>query len=153
MIEWTCVGETPVIDKDEYYFAIEELRKGEDQMIFVHLLVYDHTVSIYKEILRNWHLFRQCVTCPVFAVAGVKDTVKWEKFVSRLGFQYLMDIYCENGEPRRLFVHYANNKKQNEPLVQPIHGHDAEPEYADGGPNQSVGRTGPVSDAGVPDSR
>lgn len=112
---WVCLGETPIIDKDEYYFAIDELKRNDDQMIFVHLLVYEHTPSIYKEILRNWKLFRECVTCPLFAVAGIKDTVKWEKFVSRLGFQFHMNVVCENGEERRLFVHYK--KKNNEPAI------------------------------------
>lgn len=154
--DWVCLGETPAIDKDEYYFAIEELRRaapsgvGEDQMIFVHLLVYEHSVSIYKEILRNWKLFRECVTCPLYAVCGVKDTVKWEKFVSRLGFKFLMNIVCENGEARRLFVHKKENKN-NEPYVQYEHCrlNDQQLKLKLFRHDQSVGSTAAVSGASV----
>ena len=110
MKDWVSQGETSVIDKPEYHFVIEEFRRGADQMLFIHLRVYVWQKSVFKEIIRNWKLFRECVTCPVFAICGSTDTETWEHFVSFLGFQFLMNIICENGEQRRLFVH---NKEEN----------------------------------------
>lgn len=113
---WTSLGETEGINKPEYHFAIEEFRCGEDQMVFLHLTVRKWSVSVAKEILRNWKLFRQCVTCPVFANGDGGDQVKWEAFVSLLGFQFLTNIICENGVERRLFVHCIK-EKENERTV------------------------------------
>jgi hypothetical protein len=110
---WVPQGETAVLDKPEYYFALEEFRRGEDQMVFVHITVRKWTVSVFKEILRNWKLFREYVTCPLYAIGGVEDLDKWETFVSRLGFKFLQDVICENGEHRRLFIHFKNNKAAN----------------------------------------
>lgn len=110
-------SEIPLIDKDEYYFAIDEYRMDSAVLVFVHLTVHEWTLSVFKEILRNWKLFRECVTCPVFAVGGVEDTdvEKWERFVTLLGFQFHMNIVCENGFERRLFIH--TNKKNNERFI------------------------------------
>lgn len=112
--DWLAQDEHALIDKDTYYFAVEEFRCGERSMLFLHLMVHHWTPTVFKEILRNWKLFRECVTCPVFAVGGVEDTEKWERFVKRLGFQFHMDIVCENGAHRRLFIHSVN-KNKNEP--------------------------------------
>jgi hypothetical protein len=119
---WVLQDEVPVIDKDDYYFAIEEYRRGEDQMVFLHLTVHKWTPSVFKEILRNWKLFREYVTCPLYAIGGVEHPEKWEAFVSRLGFKFLIDVVCENGAKRRLFVHYKeNNKAQNERQVSTVY--------------------------------
>lgn len=109
--DWRALDEQVLIDKDTYHFAIEEFQRGEDRMLFVHLRVRKWSLSVFKEILRNWRLFRECVTCPVYAVGGVDDTTKWERFVTRLGFRYLTDVVCENGATRRLMLHTKNNNK------------------------------------------
>lgn len=101
--------EIPVIDKPEYYFALDEFRKDEGQMIFVHLTIRKWSTATFKEIIRNFQLFRQCVTCPLFAVGEVDDA-KWAKFVSRLGFKFHSTVVCENGAERRMFVHQLENK-------------------------------------------
>lgn len=120
---WTSQGETVGIDKPEYRFTIEEFRCNEDQMVFMHLEVHKWSPSVAKEILRNWKLFRQCVRCPVFAYGGEGSVEKWVRFVSLLGFKFLTNIICENGEHRRLFVHYKQEEERANALkpIQPEH--------------------------------
>lgn len=112
MSEWGPPQEVPIIDKDEYYFAVDELRRprddgSEDQMVFIHLSIFKWTPSVYKEVLRNWKSFREHVVCPLYAVGGVveEDVAKWERFVTRLGFKFLTNVVCTNGAERRLFIH------------------------------------------------
>lgn len=119
-IHWELQEEVSVIDKAEYYFALEEYRRGDDRMVFIHLCVHVWTPSVYKEVLRNWKMFRECVTCPLFAVAGVEDVAKWERFVTRLGFKFVSNVICENGAERRLFIHIKEQENNHEPLVTAI---------------------------------
>jgi hypothetical protein len=104
---WTS-KETEVINKDEYRFTVEEFKRGEDQMVFLHIDILKWTPSVFKELLRNWKFFREHVTCPLFAYAGA-DQETWEHFVTRLGFRFFQDVVCENGALRRLFVHTKEN--------------------------------------------
>ena len=147
---WKSQGETDVIIKPEYQFRIEEFRDGEDhQMVFLHLNVSSWTPTVAKEIIRNWKLFRQCVPCHVYGVCGEGDTAKWERFVSALGFQPLMNIVCENGQERRLFVHSINKNNKNE---QPVLEDDKrEPEFQSERQrhDQPLVSASPVSDASV----
>jgi hypothetical protein len=119
--EWVPQGEISVIEKPEYHFVIEEWKKGEHQMLFLHLTVHKWSLSVFKEILRNWKLFRQCVQCPVFAIGGTDDTEKWERFVSTLGFLPLQNVICENGAERRLFIHSNKEKEHDERPIKPEH--------------------------------
>ncbi len=124
--DWIAQPEQIVHDKDEYHFAVEEFRCGEKQMLFLHLTIHKWSPSVYKEILRNWKLFREFVTCPVFATGGhVTDTLKWEHFVSRLGFKFLQDVVLENGAERQLFVHKKEQQEndQFDPNHKPIWNH------------------------------
>jgi hypothetical protein len=113
MNAWVPQEEVTVHDKPEYFFALEEFRRsrasdaGTDQMVFLHLTVHEWKPSVFKEILRNWKIFRKHVTCPLYVVGGVEDVEKWEAFVSLLGFKPFIDVVLENGRSRRLFVHFA----------------------------------------------
>jgi hypothetical protein len=93
-----------VLDYPEYRFEIDEHRRGEDQMLMAHLCVNEWSREVLKKLLREWLAFRKCVTAPLFACAEVDDK-KWEHFVSLLGFKFHSDIICNNGAPRRLFMH------------------------------------------------
>jgi hypothetical protein len=39
-------------------------------------------------------------TCPLSA--GVEDTAKWDRFVTKLGFRFQQNVVCENGAERTL---------------------------------------------------
>ena len=101
-----------VLDKPEYLFDIDEYRRGQEQFLLAHISVHEWSPRVLKMILHDWRLFRQCVTAPLFACAGPGDTDKWERFVSRLGFRFLRNVICENGEPRRLFIHAVQPRCQ-----------------------------------------
>lgn len=109
--DWKSQGEVVFNDSPGYHAALEEFRRGHDCMVFLHLTVWKKRASVYKEILRNWVIFRKHVTCPLYAVGGDVDQDKWEAFVSKLGFKFLTNVVCENGVSRRLFVHFIQEEK------------------------------------------
>jgi hypothetical protein len=90
---------------DDWWFHIDEYKRGQDQFLLVHLRVKNWNLSTLKQIAREWKLFRQCVTAPLYALADIDDD-KWERFVTRFGFRFLCNIVCNNGEQRRLFVSF-----------------------------------------------
>jgi hypothetical protein len=136
LTEW-CVLECPV-----YSFTLDEYGRGADRMVFAHLAVHKWSLSGLKQIIHDFTVFRQHVVCPLYAVALVDDE-KWSAFVGLLGFKFLTNVLCENGEQRRLFVSLKEEQKSD----------DAEDHLNHPGagiePDRSVGRTSPVSDAGI----
>jgi hypothetical protein len=96
-----------LITHDEYWFEIDEYRRGQDQFLLAHLRIVTWTPSILKRIMREWKMFRQCVSAPLFAIAEVDDD-KWERFVARLGFRFHCNTVCNNGEHRRMFISYKD---------------------------------------------
>ena len=102
--EWAPQGEVPLVDCPDFYFSLEEFRRGQDQMVFVHITVRKWSASVWRNIQHTWTCFRHAVTCPVWAV-GADGTPKFDRFVSRLGFQFHSNVVCKNDAERRLFVH------------------------------------------------
>ena len=113
--DWQKVGSHVVISKPEYEFEIDEFRRGDDQMVFVHMWVLDWSKSVLRDMLAAWKIFRQCVTCPLYAVAEIDDD-KWTGYVSLFGFKPLTEVVLNNGEHRRLFIH--RKQENNEQLQQ-----------------------------------
>lgn len=103
MTDFEFIKRHHVLSTPNYWFEIDEYKRGDDQFLLAHIRFAKFSPSIYREILRNWKIFRQCVTAPLFAVSELDDP-KWEKFVTRLGFQPVNEVVCENGERRRLFL-------------------------------------------------
>jgi hypothetical protein len=139
---WKQVSNHIICKRPEYIFELDEHRNGDAQMIFVHVTVHKWSKSTLKEMLSVFRTFRECVTCPLYAVGEVDDD-KWASFVSLFGFRPLLDqVVCINGERRRLFVHLKQEQK-NERLEQIRHTTDAveRPE--------PLGCSGSVPDAGV----
>ena len=89
---------------DDYWFEIDEYKRGEDTLLLVHLQFFRWTPSVLKQCLREFKLFREHVRAPLFACPPVADA-KWFKFVTMMGYRYLQDIVCEDGEARPLFIH------------------------------------------------
>lgn len=141
---WVSQGETTVLNKPAYFACIEEFRRGKDQMVFGHLTVHKWTPSVFKMLLKDWKLFRECVTCPIYAVSE-DGTQKFSKFISALGFRFLTNVICENGEHRPLFVHTNNNKAKNVRKIEPRHNAISVGDLDD----KPVVNAGSVSDASV----
>lgn len=111
-----------LVNKPEYFFSIEEEHRVDPPIAYVHLHVRQWTPSVAKELKRMWPTFRQCVTCPLYAVTEDPDIAKWEAFVKAFGFKFVADVVCENGERRPLYVHCLEQKEKNnknEFVVQP----------------------------------
>jgi hypothetical protein len=94
----------PLSVNDDYAMHLDEYKRGQDQFLLLHLRFNRWTPSVFKRFITHWHLFRRCVSAPLFALGEVDDD-KWEHFVTRFGFKYLQTVQCANGEHRRLFIH------------------------------------------------
>ena len=103
MSDWRFVREDVVFDYPEYRLALEEWRNGDQQMIFVALLVYYWSATMLKRFRREWAALRQHVTCPLYVWADVDDK-KWERFVSLFGFKPFT-VAIQDGKRRRIFWH------------------------------------------------
>jgi nucleoside-diphosphate-sugar epimerase len=104
MTDFKFVERHSVYKCPEYHFEIEELRRGSDQMLLAHIRVEQWSKKTFIDMVEKWRAFRTCVTAPLFAFA-LHDDDKWERFVRFLGFKPLSIIFCNDGSPRRLFIH------------------------------------------------
>jgi hypothetical protein len=93
-----------VLVRPEYWLEIDEYKRGEEQFLLAHFRFAHCSPSVFKRALKEWHLFRQCVTAPLFCI-GEKDDDLFLHFVSRVGYRFLRNVICENGIERRLFIH------------------------------------------------
>jgi hypothetical protein len=89
---------------DDYWFDLDEYRRGQETLLAAHIRFDRFTPSVLKNVLKQWRVFRQCVTAPLIAIGEVDDE-KWERFVTLLGFRFLKQVICINGKQRRLFIH------------------------------------------------
>jgi hypothetical protein len=89
---------------DDYWFEIDEYRRGEDKLLLVHLQFFRWTPSVLKTVIREFKQFRQHVRAPLFACPPVDDA-KWRKFVSMMGYHFLQNIECGDGFARPLYIH------------------------------------------------
>lgn len=101
-----------VLDRPEYVFTLDEFKKGDKQMLFVHLKVYKHTKEVLTQLLAEWRLFRKCVTCPVYC-HGINDDEKFHRFVSLFGWKQLCKAKCPDGKERRIYIHLTADNKNN----------------------------------------
>lgn len=108
--DWKSIDEHTVVDCPEYYCGLEEFRRGQDQMMFIHFTVHQWSKATLKKAKREFDLLRQCVTCPLYGCGEVDDK-KWESFVKLFGFQFLTDAICTDGKKRRVFIHIKDDDK------------------------------------------
>lgn len=103
---WHHVANYTAVETPEYHFELEEFQDDAappNQMVFAHIrLRQPITASILKDMKRTFALFREHVSCPLFAIAE-EDDEKWEHFVGYFGFRFLTKIIYNNGVERRLF--------------------------------------------------
>lgn len=91
-------------DCPSFHFEIEELRRGDDQMLLIHINVHRWSRSSLTEMRDVWQRFRSCVTAPIFGF-GVVDDTKFERFARMFGFTPFSHVLCNDGLSRRLFIH------------------------------------------------
>jgi hypothetical protein len=94
-----------IVDETDYIGSVhvEEFEDG-SQMIFVHMDVYYWGPSILKKMIAQWPVFRASLASTPLFCMGTVDDAKFEKYVTRFGFEYLSDIPCTDGQVRRLYV-------------------------------------------------
>lgn len=99
-----------VLTYPEYWFELDEYRKPSgEQLLLAHLRVVKFSKEVLKRIMHEWKVFRSCVHAPIFATAE-QDDAKWQSFVELLGFRFLREVACNNGETRRLFISDPQDK-------------------------------------------
>jgi hypothetical protein len=107
--DWIRIGETVAIENPEYELALEEYRRGADQMVFIHLWVKkDWSLALLKRFKHEFSVLRQHVTCPLYACSEADDD-KWSKFVTLFGFKPLSEALCTDGVTRRIYWHQGND--------------------------------------------
>jgi hypothetical protein len=120
MDDWIRIGETIAIDNNEYELALEEFRRGDDQMVFIHLWVKkDWSLALLKRFKYEFGVLRQHIKCPLYAMSEADDD-KWSKFVTLFGFKPLSEALCTDGVSRRIYWHQGNDlfiTKNNDAVV------------------------------------
>jgi hypothetical protein len=111
--DWKFVADHKVVDHPEYTCLLEEFRRGQDQMMFIHFEVHKWSKETLKLAKKEFALLRQFVTCPLYGCGEVDDE-KWANFVKLFGFKFLTNAICTDGKSRRVFIHLTDDKKKNE---------------------------------------
>jgi hypothetical protein len=127
------VARYAVNDTPDYTCVLDEFRRGEEQLMLVHLDMHKATPRAMRTMLRDWRLLRECLECPLFAYGEVDDH-KYTKFMALLGFKPISFIPCTDGCSRRVFVSFKDFTNGIEDDRKEHHGHGTEP----------VGAPGPV---------
>jgi hypothetical protein len=90
---------------DYVTFALDEYRDAEGhQMLLAHLHVHKWTPQYLKRIRRDWAVFRNAVTMPLFATPKDYDA-KWDRFVTLMGWKPYSSVLCHDGIERPLYIH------------------------------------------------
>src|SRR6187455_1070457 len=97
MLDWKDCGETTAVERPEYYCGLQEFRRGDDQMVFIHLTVRKWSKKTLKLALHDFALLRQFVTCPLYC-AGEVDDKKFANWVRLFGFKFLTQAICTDGK-------------------------------------------------------
>lgn len=93
-----------LVETRNYRLDIEETPLGSgDKALSIHFEVWSWTPRVLREMLRDWPAVRAQIDAPLLACAENQGP-KWEKFISKFGFHYLMDVTGIDGEQKRLFV-------------------------------------------------
>lgn len=86
-------------------FGIDEYRDDAGaQMLLAHLHVHKWSSSTLRRIHRDWSLFREAVTAPLYA-SPMTDDPKWVRFVSMMGWRPFSTVLCQDGIERPLYIH------------------------------------------------
>lgn len=93
-------------DNDDCTFELDEYRNEQGhQMLLAHLKVHRWSKNALKRIIRDWTVFRQHITAPLFATPMVDDE-RWRKFVTRTGWRPTGQmVLCQDGIERPLYIH------------------------------------------------
>lgn len=89
---------------EDYWFEIDEYRRGEDQFLLVHLQFFNWSPTVCRRVIREFKIFREHCKAPLFACTERPDA-KWFKFISMMGYQFQQNIECRDGAIRPLFIH------------------------------------------------
>jgi hypothetical protein len=89
----------------DFIFEIDEYRNesGEERLV-AHINVLRWSPAVFKRIKREWSLYRQVLTAPLYA-SPMDDSPRWQRFVTCLGFVPLTTVKCNDGLIRPMYIH------------------------------------------------
>src|SRR5574340_509201 len=92
----------------DFSISYDETDLGEDRiMVRVHLDVYHFSKTTFQNIRKAVDKHRPRLP-PIIFCQPADDSLLFEKFVSRFGFKFISDCWCEDGLNRRIFVNYRD---------------------------------------------
>lgn len=120
MLDFEFVTRHMVRDTPAYQCELDVYERASgDTFLLAHIVMLRWTPSAFKQLMREWKLFRQCVRAPIFACPKEHDA-RWVKFVTALGFEYLTETICNNGAQRPLYIHVIKDnvvRDQNQSTI------------------------------------
>ena len=97
-----------LVSYPEYEALLDDFMTPDgDQMVLMHIEFDEKAfnASVMKRLLTEWNSFRSVTAAPLYGIEPRPDDRKWERFVSRLGFQNTNTrVDCTDGQSRRMFV-------------------------------------------------
>ena len=105
----TIRSERVVIHSEpDFDVSFDTMDLGEGRvMTLVHLDVFYFDKSVLKRLHWAFDKYRLALP-PVIFAQPAEDSPKFERFISRFGFRYIGDCWCDDGMNRRIFVHYQD---------------------------------------------
>jgi len=79
-------------------------------MPFVHLDVYYWAPSTLRKLIALHKTLRPTLSNILYC-HGTVDDEKFDRFVTRFGWQVLSSAPCTDGKTRRIYVHYKNTNE------------------------------------------
>jgi hypothetical protein len=106
VIQKWFVARHDIVRKPEYVAEIDEYRlPNGKQLLLGHLRFHAFNKTTFKQLLKEWSVVRSLTEAPIFVYAMEGDPIKFEKFISWLGFKPT-DVFApaDTGEMRRVFI-------------------------------------------------
>lgn len=110
-----------LVDRPEYFACVDQfIMPDGGEMNVIHITIHSFTPSVLKDIRRAFVAFRSCTDAPLFAFEPEPDDVKWERFVSSLGFSYRGVVpIAWDGKPRRFFTSVPHHAREDHTDAEP----------------------------------
>jgi hypothetical protein len=100
-------GRISLAKNEDYHLELDDFRRGDDQFLMLHCRVFRWKPSVLKRMLADWKFIRSVVVTQTLFASGDVDDDKFRRWCALFGFQPLMPVITECGEPRSLYVHHG----------------------------------------------
>lgn len=96
-------------ETDDFAFELDEYRDAQGhQMLLAHLKFTNWSPGALKRCIRDWRIFRQHITAPLFGSPMDHEGPaldRWCRFVELMGWRPFTTVLCHDGIERPLYIH------------------------------------------------